>query len=286
MRAGAAEYLLKPVAETDLASALQKHGRLWIVKPPAEEEASGRVITVYSPKGGVGNTSIALNLATNMYEVAKKSTILVDLDLRAGDVTTFLNLKPAYTISDVTVNMSRLDRTFLKGVIARHDSGIHILAEPQKVQEGVSVSAGDIKKVVGLLKNMFSYVVLDTETAMDERTQAAIEISDLVLVPLVLSLPGIKNMQRYLKYFAELGYGRDRVKLVVNRYEKKGDIRLEDAERALNYPVFWALPNDYESSMACLNKGVPLSICAPRSKVSSSIKDMTKELIKLAGKGV
>jgi pilus assembly protein CpaE len=285
MRAGADEYLLRPVSENDLDSALQKHGRLWLAKTAPEEEV-GKVITVFSPKGGVGVTTIAINMATNLHEQSKKSTILVDLDLNAGDATPFLNLKPSYTITDVTVNMSRLDRNFLKGVITRHDSGVHILAEPQKVQDGASVSGADVKKVINLLKTMFNYVIIDTETVMDERNRAIIETTDILLLAMVLSLPGIKNMQRYLKYFDEVGYNREKIKLVVNRHLKKGDIRLEDAEKALNHSVFWAIPNDYDSSMSCLNKGVPLNICAPRSKVNSSLRDMANELIKIVSKGV
>jgi pilus assembly protein CpaE len=284
MKAGADEYLLRPVSEADLDSALQKHGRLWLTKPVPEEEV-GSVFSVFSPKGGVGTTTIAINLATNVYESTKKPTIIVDLDLNAGDATTFLNLSPSYTISDVTLNMSRLDKSFLKGVLTRHRSGIYILAEPQKVREGVSITGGDVKKVLNLLKTMFNYIVIDTETAMDERTMAAIEMSDLIMLVFVMSLPGIKNMQRYLSYFEEMGFGREKVKLMVNRYLKKGDIRLEDAEKALSYPIFWSIPNDYDASMGCLNKGLPLSMCVPRSHVNVSIKDLTNTLLNLEDKG-
>jgi len=277
MRAGAAEYLLKPVAESDLASALQKLGRLWIVKPSAEAE-TGRIFTLFSPKGGIGVTTIAINLATNISGSTNKPTILVDLDLDAGDVTTFLNLKPAYTISDVTVNISRLDKNFLKSVITKHESGIFVLAEPQKVEDGVSISGSDLRKVLGLLKTMFPFVVVDTATVLDERTMAAIELSDTILIPFVLSLPGIKNIQRYLTYFEKMGY-KNKVKLIVNRYLKRGDIKIEDAEKVLSHQVFWSVPNDYDEAMMCLNKGVPASIGAPRSHLNLSINDLARTIV-------
>src|SRR4030043_904565 len=189
MRAGATEYLLRPVSETDLSFALQKLGRLWLIKTTPQEQV-GRIITVFSPKGGVGVTTLSINLATSIYESTMKPTILMDLDLNAGDVTTFLNMKPTYTISDVTTNISRLDRSFLQGVIAKHESGISVLAEPQRIEEGVSISGSEIKKVLGLLKTMFAYIIIDAESIYD-RTTAAIEMSDLILLVFYMSLPSL-----------------------------------------------------------------------------------------------
>lgn len=280
MRAGATEYLLRPVAEEDLGSALQKVGRLWIAKPASKDE-EGSIYTVFSPKGGVGVTTLAANLATNIYSLTKKPTLLVDLDLDAGDVTTFLNMKTSYTISDVTLNISRLDESFLKGVLSKHESGIFVLAEPEKVEEGVSIPGADIRKVLAILKTMFRYIVIDTESVLDERTLAAVELSDVLLMVFVMSLPGIKHTQRHLKYFEMMGLGRDRIKLVVNRYIKKGDIRIEDAEEALTYPITWSIPNDYDSAITSLNKGVPVSIHKPKSYLSSAIKDISNSLLSL-----
>ena len=276
MRAGATEYLLRPVSNTDLTFALQKLGRLWLVKPTEEEV--GRIITVFSPKGGAGVTTIAINLATNIHDMTDKPTVLVDLDLNAGDVTTFLNIKPSYTISDVTMNISRLDRNFLQGVIAKHESGISVLAEPQKIEEGVSISSSEIKKVLSLLKSMYKYIIIDAET-ISERTMSAIEMSDMILLVFFMSLPSIKNMQRHLRYFDRIGLGKDRVKLIANRYLKKSDITIQDTEKALNYPIFFTLPNDYDTTMTCLNKGVPINEGAPRSQLNTSMKDLAKSII-------
>jgi pilus assembly protein CpaE len=277
MRAGATEYLLRPVTEADLTYALQKVGRLRLTRPAPEDEA-GRIFTVFGPKGGVGVTTIAINLATDIFEATKKPTILVDLDLNSGDATTFLNMKPSYTISDVTVNISRLDKSFLQGVVAKHESGIYVLAEPQKVEEGVSIAGAEIKKVLSLLKSMFKYIIIDAET-ISERTTIALEMSDMILLVFFMSLPGIKNMQRYLRYFDKMGLGRDRVKLVANRYVKKSDIKIEDAEKALNYPIFWAVPNDWDTTMTCLNKGITINMGAPRSQLNSSLNELARAII-------
>jgi pilus assembly protein CpaE len=277
MRAGVTEYLLKPLSDLDLASALQKLGRLWLATPPETEE--GKIITLFSPKGGVGVTTIALNLAVSIHELTNQPTILVDLDLNAGDVTTFLNLKAAYTMSDVTANIGKLDKNFLQGVITRHESGIYVLADPQKVEEAVSISAEDVKKVLRLLRTMFRYVILDTEPAYNERTRTAIEMSHLLYMVFIMSLPGIRNMQRYLNYLDNTGKVKEKIRLVVNRRLKKDEIKPEDAEKVLERPLFWSVPNDYDTVMACLNKGVTVSKFDPKSKLNISIKDLASTTI-------
>jgi pilus assembly protein CpaE len=277
MRAGVTEYLLKPLSDLDLASALQKLGRLWLATPPETEE--GKIITLFSPKGGVGVTTIALNLAVSIHQLTNQPTILVDLDLNAGDVTTFLNLKAAYTMSDVTANIGKLDKNFLQGVITRHESGIYVLADPQKVEEAVSISAEDVKKVLRLLRTMFRYVILDTEPAYNERTRTAIEMSHLLYMVFIMSLPGIRNMQRYLNYLDNTGKVKEKIRLVVNRRLKKDEIKPEDAEKVLERPLFWSVPNDYDTVMACLNKGVTVSKFDPKSKLNISIRDLASTTI-------
>lgn len=277
MRAGVTEYLLRPVSDIDLTAALQKLGRLWITKPGIHAE-TGRVYILFSPKGGVGNTTIAINLAVNIFEATNEPTIIVDLDLNAGDVTTFLNLKPSYTISDVTTNLARLDKAFLQGAITKHNSGVYVLAEPQKIAESLSISGGEIKRVLSLLKTMFKHIIIDTEPAFNERTLTAIEMSDIVLITFVLSLPGIKNIQRCLNYLDGIGYKKDKVKLIANRYMKKGDIKIEDAEKVLNHPISWHIPNEYFSAMASINKGIPLSVSEPKSRLNLAIKELANAI--------
>lgn len=280
MRAGATEYIPKPVSEEDITAALKKVSRLQVTREAPETDA-GHIYTVFSPKGGVGATTIAVNLAASIYDVTKKPTILVDLDLDAGDVSTFLNLKPAYTLSDVALNINRLDENFMNVVIMKDGSGIHVLAEPDELDPERSLLGTGLRKILGILKTMFSYIVIDTESVIDERTTTAIEMSEIVLVPLVLSLPGIKNVRKHMNYFEKNGL-KAKTRLVVNRFTKKGEIKSDDAERILKQPVFWSIPNDYEVAMTCLNKGVPFNVGAPRSQLNQSVFDMAKMI---TGKG-
>jgi pilus assembly protein CpaE len=273
MRAGATEYLLKPVADVDLTSALQKVGRLWTAKPAADSD-NGRIFMVFGPKGGVGVTTIAVNLAVNIFDITGKPTVLVDLDLNAGDVTTFLNMNPHYTMHDVAENINRLDKNFLQNIITRHESGIYVLAEPHKVEEAFSISGDAVKKVLGILKSMFSYIVLDTEPAFNERTVAGIDMAESLVLAFAMSLPGIKNMQRCLDFLEQKGVSPEKMKLVVTRYLLKGDIKLENAEKILNHRIFLGIPNDYQTAMASLNKGVPLNSFDARSRLNLAMREL------------
>ena len=273
MRSGATEFLLRPVDDDDLMNALRKVGRLMTQRPQTGSE-HGRIITCFSPKGGMGNTTMAVNLAVSLHRSTEKPVALVDLDLESGDAAMFLNLKTSYTISDVTSNIARLDRTFLQGVLSKHSSGIYLLAEPQKVEEAENITQSQVREVLDLLRTMFGYVVVDTEVGYGDRNLAAFDASDLVLLTGVLSLPSIRNIQKALDVSERLGYGADKVKLVINRHVKKGEISIEDAEKTLNYKVFWRIPNDYSGVMASINRGLPIITLAPRSEISRSFGDL------------
>lgn len=278
MRSGCTEYLLRPVSGHDLANSLGKVGRLMVQRPaPAAAIEKGKVIACFSPKGGVGNTTVATNLAVSLHQASQKPVVLVDLDLEGGDTTMFLNLKTKYTISDVTTNITRLDQAFLQGVLSRHSSGIHLLAEPQRVEEAETITPGQVREVLELLRTMFTYVIVDTEIGYGERNLAAFDTSDLVLLVGILSLPSLKNIQKALDVFVRLGYDTNKVKLVINRHLRKGEISVTDAEKALNYKAFTQIPNDYTNVMASINRGMPLTLFAPHSDISRSFKELANQ---------
>ncbi len=279
MRAGAHEYFLQPLSENDLSGAFQKLGRRGEERVDvyrSEEEC--KTYSVFSSKNGVGVTTIAVNLAVNIFEIARKPTIIVDLDLIGGDVTTFLDLKPTYTIGHIKKNSSRVDESFLRGVITEHESGISILAAPQDVKEGVSISTSDVKKLLSLLKTMFKYIIIDTEANFTQSTMTAIEMSDLILMTFILSLPSTKNTKRCLNHLEEIGINKEKIRLVANRYLEKVEIKLEDAENILKRSVFYCIPNDFNMAMTCLNKGVTLSAYDPGSTLNSSIRELAMRI--------
>ena len=268
MRAGAIEYLLKPVDPKELAEALQKVGRLWVPKP-AEREKEGKIISVYNPVGGMGTTTIAVNLAACL-AASNDKVALVDFNLFSGDVASFLDFSPKYTLSSVTGNISRLDANFLMSVMSRHSSGVYVLTEPLEVDEASDITPEQIRRVLVFLKEVFAYVVVDTGGQLAGCNMTVFEYSDRVLFNTVLSLPALKNTKRYLAALERKGLRHGRVQLLVNRYLPRADIRVEDAEKVLGWKVMLTIPNEYTDVIASINKGVPLVKLLPRSPVAKA----------------
>jgi len=274
MRCGCAEFMLKPVDIKDMMNAFTKFGRLMYREDKSSMDQKGTIVTCFSPKGGMGNSTVAVNLAVSIHESTKKPVVLVDLDLESGDISMFLNLKSKYTISDVTTNITRLDKAYLEGVLAKHSSGIYFLAEPERVEDAEAITSSQLREVLDLLRKMFAYVVVDTSTGYEDKNLVAFDAADLLLLVGVLSLPAIHNLQKSLDVFERLGFGNDKVKLIINRYLRKGEITLEDAQRVLDYNIFWHLPNSYNDVMSSINRGLPLGQLAPASEISRSFKDL------------
>lgn len=278
MRAGAVEYLLRPIAEEELKLSLQKVGRLLQVTAAEEPAPSGKIFSVYNPIGGMGTTTVAVNLAAALAAADDAKVALVDLNLEAGDINTFLNVNPAYTLTSVTGNIERLDAEFLMSVMTRHVSGPYLLTEPLEVDEATSITPDQVKRMLELLKKMFSYVVVDCSGQLAGCNLSILDSSDLILFNTTLSLPGLKNTRRYLLALANKGHDRDRVKLVINRYLPKADIQLKDAEKVLGVPVYQAIPNNYADVVSSVNKGMPVVKLLPRSPVSKAIEGLAERV--------
>ncbi len=271
LRAGAMEYLVKPVTEADLASALQKLVRATTPIFPGKGE--GTILSVFSPKGGTGVTTVAINLAVHTYEETGKPTIIVDLDHMAADVALCMGLKPNFTIGDPVYNAD-LDKDVLQRIITRHESGVYVLPQPLIVGEALPLSGKSIANLLDALKTMFGYIVLNTEPHVSEATLTAMQMSDLILMLFLMSLPSIKNTRKYLDYLNTKNIDDKKIFPVVNRYQRKGDITIEDAEKAIQKGIFASIPNDYAVAIESLNRGMPFNSFAPHCKLNLAIKDL------------
>lgn len=276
MRAGATEYLLRPVERNELLEALQKAWRLWESRK-TESVAEGKVISVYNPVGGNGTTTIAVNIAAAL--AAKNEKVaLVDLNLFSGDVATFLDVSPKYSLSSVTSNITRLDSSFLMSVMTRHSSGMYVLSEPLEVEDTMNITPEQIERVLGFLRGVFSYVVIDCGGQLFGCNLATFKQSDHLLFTTVLNLPALKSAKRYLTAMNKQGLDSGKVKLVVNRHLPKADIKVHDAEKVLGHKVFTTIPNEYADVIASINKGIPIVKLSPRSPVSAAISKLTELL--------
>ena len=276
IHAGGVEYLLKPLDKENLFEAFRKVEKFLMANEVAAKPADkGKIISLYNPIGGMGVTTIAVNLAVALSQ-KNSATALIDLNLFSGDISTFLNLVPRYTLSSVTSNLPRLDKSFLMGVMPQHSSGVYLLCEPLEVEEAITITPEQILEMLAFLKQIFSTVIIDTGGQLYGVNESVFLKSDLILFTTVLSLPALKNAKRYLTAMDKRGLPMDRVRIVLNRYLAKGGITLEDAENVLDRRIFLTIPNEYEEVCNAINKGTPVVDLYPGSEV-------TKAVCRLAG---
>ncbi|ACH38849.1 Flp pilus polar localization response receiver ATPase TadZ, FlhG domain-containing [Citrifermentans bemidjiense Bem] len=274
IRAGASEYLSRPILAAELIDAVNKVARRRTVKHAPN---TGTVFSVYHPSGGVGTTTIAVNLAA-MLSAQGHSTALVDLNLYSGDVSAFLDLTPRYTLADVMPKAGQIDASFLKSVIAPHPSGVHVLDCPGHVAETNRITTELLQEVIDVLRTIFEYTVIDTGGELFGCNLATFNLSNRILFATVLTVPCLRTAKRYLTAMADVGLGPDRVKLVVNRYLPRDDIRISDAEKVLRTKAYHMLPNNYTDHKTSVNKGVPLALYLTRSSFSKSMDQLARQL--------
>ena len=277
IRAGAHDYLCKPVKEIDLRAAAEKASKL---KATRKEPVGrgGKILSVFSNKGGNGTTTIASNLADALVRLTGKKVAVVDLVLSHGDVTMFFNVNSTYSILDLAKNAEKADYDFLHTLLVRHPSGVYVLADPPTIEDGEQISAAQVRDVLSTLRSMFDYIVIDTPHQFDERTLTALEMSDIVLLASLLNLPSLKNTQKCLELFGRIGLRDERVRLLLSRYLPNDEIPKESIEGIMNTPVFFSVPNDYPTVISSINRGKLLSEVAPDKEVTKSFDRMAELL--------
>ncbi|MDX2085585.1 MAG: AAA family ATPase [Candidatus Melainabacteria bacterium] len=260
MRAGAREFLSRPLNPEEILTLTQKHLDDLLVDSDSGDR-SGRVLTIFSNKGGLGKTTLAVNLALSLSRVIGKPVALVDLNLQLGDITTFLDIAPKQTIVDIAKNIARVDRAYLENSLAYYEydgAEVFVLADPLHAEEAEEVTAAQINTVLTVLKAAFDYVIVDTTTSFDSKTLTALDLADNILLTSIVNLPSIRSTQRVLTLFDRLGYEKQKVKLIINRYIPDEEIDLDDVEETLDHEVFWKIPNNYNVVMTAINRGVPI----------------------------
>ncbi|NLW36487.1 AAA family ATPase [Syntrophorhabdus aromaticivorans] len=283
LKVGAKEFFALPLKGEEVTNALlafQAAKASVENRPAAEPAKEGTIIYVLGSKGGVGTTTIAVNLAVNLAGAdSGKTASLIDMNLLFGEIPIFLGVKsPLFDWAEIARNVSRLDRTFLMGTLHKHPSGLYVLPSPASIFETISSGPDIITKLLRLMKTMFDYVVIDGGEDMGDMSKALLAISDMVLVVTLLNLPCLINVKRLLDTFERLGYPNDqKVSIVANRvHRKSGGVSIDEAEKAIKKPVFWTVPNDYTNTMEAINMGKTLHEIAPGSAIDKKISGLAR----------
>jgi pilus assembly protein CpaE len=274
MRAGAKEFLTQPLKAEDVAAALQRVARQKHGSRPGNPQGC-QVFAIIGATGGVGATSLAVNLGCALAADQDNSVALVDLDLALGDADVFLDTIPEYTLTDVAQNVARLDLTLLKRSLTKHESGLYLLPRPVQLEDARLVTTDDMTRVIGLLKATFTHLIIDTSKSFNPLDMFALNQADVVLLVTQLDLPCLRNVVRLMMSFKGTPTLDQKVKIVVNRVgNDAGQISLKKAQETMGREIFWQIPNDYRVMVEVRNNGVPLIQQAPKAAITQSINQL------------
>jgi Flp pilus assembly protein, ATPase CpaE len=275
MLAGARDFLTKPPMGDELISAIRRAGAMAqseksksaqiAVAPISGNVGSmigyggpkGKIVTVYSPKGGTGCTTLAVNLALTLNNEDTR-VALVDGNLQFGDVAVFINEQGKNTIIDLAPRADELDPEIVEEVMLKHAaSGLHVLAAPSRPEYADKVSSGQFSKVLEYLRQIYAYVVVDTAALLTDVTLAAIDVSDLIVLVTTQDIPSIKNCRLFLDLLQTLGIERDRVLFIMNRYDKRINITPDRVTENLKQEIVSVIPFDEQTATKAVNRGIP-----------------------------
>lgn len=272
LRAGAAEFVVHS-DDADLRRAIRSL--------TVTHTAMGRVVTVFPAKGGVGATAVAVNLAGLARDHVER-VCLLDLATHLGDVPAFLDLECSYTIADVLANLQRLDRDLLDSSVTRHARGFHVLAHNGNAEAAEGVTPADIEKVVAFLRQHFDCVIIDGVRGFDELSLGALDASDQVILLMTQDVPSVRNADRCAAIFKKLGYGEEKVCLVINRFHKSSPLVPSAIEESTSLHVAATLANDFPALVGAINRGTLLAQVAPRSRLTRDLRRLLQRVLPMA----
>ena len=242
----------------------------------------GKVVTVFSAKGGCGKTTLATNLAASLADSGKGSVALLDLDLAFGDVAIALQLFPTHTIADAVPIGEDLDGPALLSLLTSHRSGLQALVAPMEPSAADLIDTSLVVHIVDLLKEEFDYVIIDTPPALDDNVLAAFDRSDVVALLATLDIPALKNLKLTLETLELIGFPRDRLKIVLNRSDSKVGLALSEVEKTLKAPIVAQIPSSRDVP-ASTNRGVAIVSDEPKNPVSLAIRAFIDEYVVTTG---
>jgi len=298
MLAGARDFLTKPPSVDEMISAIRRAGKI------SQEERSktrpgiysgtsgmvsmggmaipvlpqGKVIVVYSPKGGTGCTTIATNLAVSLHK-EETPAIIVDGNVQFGDVAVFLNQQSKNSVADLTPRADELDLEIVEEVTVAHaESGIKILAAPNRPEMADQVKGDQFGKVLDFLRHMYAYVIVDTTSVLSDVTLAAIDNADLIVLVTTQEIPAIKDARLFLDLLTSLSISRDRIVLVLNRYDKRIGITPEKISENFKQEVVTVMPYDDRTVLPSVNRGKPFMLGDKSRPIMRSFLTLTEAI--------
>ncbi|MBC2705445.1 AAA family ATPase [Desulfobacula sp.] len=242
-------------------------------------ETSGQIISVVGSKGGVGTTTIAVNLAVSMAQAGKElSVALLDMNILFGEIPMLLNISPKYHWGDIIKNMDRLDDFFLSNILSEHSSGVHVLPSPRYLNNQPVPPPSAMDTLLDLMTARYDYIIVDLGQSLNETALKILQRSEQIEIVTIQSLPCLSNTNRLIKSFVDFGdINKGKINVVLNRYLKKGMVTLANAQEGVGKTISWIVPNDYTTTMSAINSGKPLYQVSPRSQIVECFNDYVEK---------
>ena len=295
MLAGAREFLIKPFSSDELISSIRRVYELGASRrqampaaaPTAPSKAAqerapeelGKVIAVFSPKGGVGCSTVAINLAIALHQAHKAQVVVVDSSLQFGDVAVLLNLQANRSLADLAPHIDELDQELLNHVILAHQSGIRALLAPPRPEMADLIAPGILSTILEKLRHLCDYIVVDTPNTLSDVTLTVLDAAHRVVLITTPDIPAIKNAKLFFEVTEALEYARDKTILILNKADRHASIRAEDIQASIKHPVASQLPLDERTAMAAANQGVPFMLSAPSSPLTQAMLALGRHMV-------
>ena len=237
--------------------------------------------TIFSPKGGVGTTTISTNLAISLHKTLKEDVLVVDGKHLFGHIALYYNLRTGNSITDLITQADMLDERLIKQVVVRHTSGIHVLPSPNSITEAQGIEPENLFKVIQSLQMVFPNIIIDGGNNLNENTVTYMDSSDEILLVLNPDIASMRDVRQFMDVSATLSYPKDKILLILNLTGRKANVEREEIEKILKMKIFGKIPADANLALSSLNEGVPILMKKPSHPISKAFFDITKELVKI-----
>lgn len=262
---------------------LKERNQVLSSQAPAPETNAKRknTFTVFSPKGGVGSTTIATNLALSLHKALNEDVLLIDGKHLFGHVALYLNLRTGNSITDLISHVGNLDPRLIKQVVVRHISGVYVLPSPNSITEAQGIRPEDLFKVMESLQEVFPNIIIDGGNYLNENTVTYMDSSDKILLVLNSDLASLRDVRQFMDVTATLSYPKEKTLLILNLTGRKADVKKEAIEEILNMKIFGKIPSDENLALSSLNEGVPIVLKNSRHPISKAFSDIAKDLVQI-----
>ncbi len=291
MAAGARDYLVKPFSSSELADTIRRVGKLYKVRAaraaadvpplaPAKPEPAApqnKIIVVFSSKGGVGKTVVSCNLAVCLAQESRKKVALLDLDLQSGDVALMLNLSSKGSIADLVQEEDLMEYSLVNSYMVPHMSGLKVLPAPLRPEQAEVVTASHVESILGLLKEHYEYIIIDTSPLFNDLNLGAMEMADDIILTFTRGLPSMKHTRTALDVLDTLDLSK-KIKLLLNQSTLDYGVKIADLEKSLSSSLAGAIPYDEKIVLSSINKGRPFIMSHVNSKIGQAVKSLAGQL--------